>query len=168
MEIFHNFGVELPLFIAQIINFAIIFYVLKRFLYKPILQMLKNRENTIKTGLTQAEEARVLLEQASEKEKAILKKAQGEAKSIVADARKESEEMVAKTEEKTRQQVEKMLSEAREQISSETKEAEKRLTKNISELAISYLKKSIEELFTEEDQEAVLDRTIKTIRKKVD
>ena len=57
MEILKTFGVD-PIFLgAQIVNFLIIFYLLKRFLYKPVLGCLKTgRQNQ---GLKQAEEARI-------------------------------------------------------------------------------------------------------------
>ena len=56
MEIIKNFGIDPLLLIAQIVNFLIIFYILKRFALKPILDILKKRENTIKEGLREAEE----------------------------------------------------------------------------------------------------------------
>jgi F-type H+-transporting ATPase subunit b len=168
MEIFKNFGVEPMLFIAQIVNFLIIFYVLKRFLYKPILSMLKNRESTIKAGLEQAEEARVLLDQASQKEKEILKKAQSEARVILSDAKKQSDEMLQASEQKTRLQADRLLKEAREQISFETKEAEGRMTANISNIAIHFLEKSLSEVFSKNEQDLIMSHALKNIKKKAD
>ena len=168
MELLNNFGVEPVLLGAQIINFLIIFYILKRFMLKPVLEMLRNREQTIKKGLAQAEEARVLLEEASEKERTILKKAQSEAKDMLNDAKKESSDIIAKAEERTRQQTEKMIAEAKTQIADETREAEKRLTQHISRLAIEYLQKSAEQLFTDKEQTAVMGRAVKSLKQKVD
>ena len=48
MEILNNFGFQPTLFIAQIVNFLILAYVFKRFLYKPILKTLKDRQKTMK------------------------------------------------------------------------------------------------------------------------
>lgn len=166
MEILGNFGINPILLVAQIVNFLLIFYLVKRFALKPILQLLKNREKTIKDGLQQAEEARVMLEKASEKEQAILKKAQSEAKSLLADAKREREEMLAQSEERTRVQAEKMLAEAREQINRETQEVEKRLSAHVSALAVQMLQKSVTELFTEKDQKNVLDNALKKLGKR--
>ena len=166
MEILGNFGINWFLLSAQIVNFLLIFYLVKRFALKPILELLKKRENTIKEGLQQAEEARVLLEQASEKERDLLKKAQTEAKALLADAKREREEMLAESEERTRKQAEKMLAEARDQITLETQAAEKRLSAHVSELASLMLQKSVTELFTEKDQKNVLDNALKKLEKK--
>ncbi len=54
MEALKNFGVNWPFFIAQLVNFAILFFLLKRFLYKPILDMLEKRRVEIEEGLAHA------------------------------------------------------------------------------------------------------------------
>ena len=41
--------------ILQMINFGILYYLLKRFLAKPLSSMLKNRANTIQHNLENAE-----------------------------------------------------------------------------------------------------------------
>ena len=61
MELLNEFGFNPPLFIAQIINFLILSFFFKLLLYKPILKMIKDRQNTIGKGLTDAENARVAL-----------------------------------------------------------------------------------------------------------
>ncbi len=166
MEIFESFGINWILLVAQIVNFLVIFYLVKRFALKPILKLLKDRENTIKEGLRQAEESQRLLEQANEKERTILKKAQSEAKILLADAKREREEMLAKSEERTRVQTETMLKEAREQINAETRDAEKRLSAHVSKLAVELLEKSATELFSDKEQSSVIETAVKKLGKR--
>lgn len=164
MEVLQQFGVDWFLLGAQIINFLIVFIILKKFLYKPILTTLKNREATIKKGLEEAKEARLLLEQAEEKEKKLLQKAQAESKKLIDEARNEREAMITKAENDTRIKTEKMLQDAKEQISEEVKQAEKRLSANITTLAVHVLEKSVADLFSEEEQETVMKRAIKKLK----
>ena len=166
MEILGMFGINPVLLAAQIVNFLIVFYILKRFALKPILAMLKNRERTIKEGLEQAEEARKLLEETTEKEKAVLRKAQLEAKALLDEAKKHSEDILSESESKTKLQADKILQEAREQISFESKEAEKRLASHITALAVEVIQKSSAELFTQKDQASVLENAVKSLKKK--
>lgn len=168
MEVLREFGVDWRLLLAQVINFLIIFYVLKRYAYKPILAMLKKREQIIKESLEQAEEARRLLEQSEQKEKEILHKAQAEAKKLLAEAQKERDLFLEESKEITQKQVERMLKEAREQIAFESKETEKRLSAHVNELAIHFLQKSISDLFNEQDQELIMKNALKKIREKAD
>jgi F-type H+-transporting ATPase subunit b len=165
MEMLGEFGINPVLLAAQIVNFLIIFYIVKRFALKPILEMLNKREKTIKDGLQQAEEARALLDKATEKERVLLRKAQTEAKELLADAKREREEMLAQNEERTRVQTEKMLQDAKMQIAAETKEAEKRLSAQVSALAVQFLQKSAEQLFTDKEQKLVLDNALKKLKK---
>ncbi|HVZ58802.1 MAG TPA: F0F1 ATP synthase subunit B [Patescibacteria group bacterium] len=166
MEVLGKFGINPILLLAQVVNFLIVFYIIKRYALKPILQLLKNRQDTIKKGLEQAEEAKKLLEETAEKEKAVLRKAQLEAKELIDDAKKHSTEVINQTESKAREQAEKILQEARDQISSETKEAERKLTAHISELAIMMIQKSSSELFNEKEQQQIMQKAVKSLKGK--
>lgn len=168
MEVLGKFGINWILLAAQTVNFLIVFYIVKKFALKPILTMLKNREKTIKDGLEQAEEARKLLQETSDKEREILRKAQTEAKQLLEDAKKHCEEVLSEAEVKTKEQTEKMLQEAKEQITLETKAAEKRLAGHISQLAVELLEKSTQELFTGKEQSLVINKALRTLKKKVD
>ena len=161
-----KFGIDPWLLGAQIVNFLIILYLLKRFAYKPIFLALKNREEKIRKGLEDAEESRQLLEKANAREQEILKKANNEARKLLSEARTRQEEIILKTEESSKKISEKMLKDAREQISFEMLEAEKRLSSHVSELAMHFLQKSIEELFNENEQEVIMRTALKGMKTK--
>ena len=165
MEILNNFGFEPILFIAQIVNFLIIFFVLKKYLYKPVLKLLDERKNKIVKGLKDAEESAKLLEQTLQKEEKILKDAQSKARELIEEAKKQNEQMLKNSEEETNKKINKMLKDAREQITYETGLAEKRLETNISKLAVAFLEKSVKGLFGEKEQEAIMKEAVKKLKK---
>ena len=72
MEFIKDLGFNPLLLGGQIVNFLIIYFLLKRFAYKPILGLLKKREEDIKTGIKNAEEGKLVLEKALLDEKRIL------------------------------------------------------------------------------------------------
>lgn len=166
MEIIQKFGIDPWLLGAQIVNFFIILYLLKRFAYKPILLALKTREEKIRKGLQDAEESRQLLEKATTREQEILKKANNEAKKLLAETRSQQDVLLRQAEESTKKVAEKMLKEAREQIAFELLQAEKRLSTHVSELAMHFLQKSIEELFSENEQEVIMRTALKNMKGK--
>lgn len=166
MEFIHEFGINPYLLVAQIINFLIIAYLLKRFAYKPVLELLEKRKKTIELGMQQAEQSQKLLEQASEKETALLKNAQISAKKLLEEAKKQNDLLLKQTEESAKKRTEQMLSDAKEHIAFETKQAEKRLEKHITELAIAFLEKAVAELFSKKDQKEVLEKAMKKIKEK--
>ncbi len=156
MEILNNFGVNPFLLVAQIVNFLIVFYILKRLLYKPFLSTLKKRENEIKEGLRQAEEGRKLLEETEIKEKEILKNAQKSADKIVNDAKRESLELAKKIEDSAKEQTERMLKEAKNKIDQDVLETEEKLTKEIGRIAVKVLEKVLPDILDEKQQEQII------------
>ena len=165
MEIIRNFGVNPILLAAQIVNFLIIFFILKKFLYKPVLELLKKRQTTIKDGLEQAEQARIKLEQVVIEEKNILRDAQLQAKKAIEDAREISIELTKQMSDNAKKQTEKILKDAKEQISRESLVAEKRLAVNTSKLAVSFLEKALAEFFSAKDQKEVVSSALAKIKK---
>ena len=164
MELLKNFGFDPVLLGAQVVNFLIIFYVLKRFLYKPVLEMLKKRQQEVKEGLKQAEEAKILLEQTQEKEKEILKKARLTAEQLVKDARLEAVETAVKIEENAKQQAFRLIEDAKRQLELEEKETEKKLATYVSRLAIELLTKSSKYLFSEKEQKEIMANALGKIK----
>ncbi len=164
MDVLHNFGVEWQLLVAQIINFLVIFYLLKRFLYKPIFSLLKKREESIKQGLSKADESKKALEEALVKEKKIIKDAQETARQIIQEAKEQAETVAKGVEEKAKKQADSMLESAKTQIERETRAAEKELEKHVSELSVKILKQSLGHVFTEKEQEEIVTKATKALK----
>lgn len=168
MEILHTFGIDWVLLVAQFINFGIILFILKKFLYKPVMSMLQARREEIQKGIHDAEKARVLLEEANEKEKKLLKNAQAEARKMLDETKKQAETLLRETKEETRRESERMIIDAKKRIEYETKQAEKRLTGHISELARMMLAKSLPDLIGEEEKTSVMKLAAKKLKERVD
>lgn len=165
MEILENFGFDPVMLVAQIVNFLIIFYLLKRFLYKPILDMLGKRKDIISESLKQAEETRITLEKTIEEEKKILLNAQNESKKIIEEAKLQAAQSAKEIEENAKTQTEKMLREAKQQIEYESKEIEKKISEKISVIAADMLTKSLEGIFNAKEQKQILEKSLKKIKK---
>lgn len=167
MELIEHFGIDPILIAAQIVNFLIIFYVLKRFLYKPLFKTFKKREALIKESIEKAEEARKALEQAQKEEKDVIRKAQVTAKQIIADAKEQSETLIKNAEEAAKKQSQQIIADAKETIERETKQAEQRLSQHVSKLAVDMLEKSLTNVFTEKEQSEIVSKAVKSLDKKV-
>lgn len=166
MELIKNFGIEPMLLGAQVVNFLVVLIILRKFLYKPVLDTLKKRKDKISEGLKIAEEASIRLEKVSQDEKIILKKAQNEGKKLIDDARSEALEMIRKADELTKVKTDRLLAEARNQIAHETKKAASKLEEKVSELAIDFIQKSVPSLFSKTDQQNVMKNVLSKLRNK--
>lgn len=167
MESVKQFGIQPVLLLAQIVNFMVLLYLLKRFLYKPILTMLKKREEKIKEGLEAAAKGEEMLVKAKAEEKDILHKASEEAEVLIDETKnraiKLEEGILAGAKEETEQ----MLSRARVQIREEEKLAESRLEKRVVHIATEVLENMLPNLLTKEDQEKILASSTKMLEKAV-
>lgn len=81
-QLIQAFGIDGKLIIIQILNFAVLAGLLSYFLYKPILNILAKREEGIKQGIKDAEDAAQAKASAQEEKQALLAHAQTEAQAI--------------------------------------------------------------------------------------
>jgi len=165
MEMLEEFGFNPTLFVAQIINFVIIFFVLKKILYKPVMDIISKRDKEIRQGLKDKEEAEILLEKAQEKEKEILQKAQKRAEQIINEAKIEATDIKNQSEENTKKDAERILAQARDTISQETKIAEEHLTNKIGSIAIGLLEKSLQGVFGKKEQDVIIKKAETELKK---
>lgn len=165
MEIIKNFGVDPLLLSAQIINFLIILFILKKFAFRPILEILRKRESIIKEGLSDAEEGRRILEDAKEKEKIILKNAGINAEKIINDAKFEALEAAREIQDKSKKDAENILKNAREQLEIDYKDAEKKLALKTGRTAVRFLENSLKNLFGNEKQKELMQIAINKMEK---
>ncbi|HXS15228.1 MAG TPA: F0F1 ATP synthase subunit B [Candidatus Saccharimonadales bacterium] len=163
-EILNNFGVNPVLLVAQIVNFLIILWVLKKFAYKPIFDILDARRRKIAEGVKNAEEANKALEKALGEEQRILKNAQSEAQVILSDAQKQAAEMLSEEESHAKVRVEKILKDARLEIDRQTQETEKKLSAYAGRLAVDLLEKSLTGMVDEKTQKEIIEKTAKKIK----
>lgn len=164
MEIIEEFGINPILLGAQVVNFLIIFYLLKRFLYKPVQEMLKNREHAIRDGLKKAEEQAVLLEKTKEEERQIIKKAKQNVESLLKETKEEARNIQKDSYEKAKTTTEKMIEEAKEQIQKESQLAQKSLVSYTARIAVSILEKSLSAILSEKDKNEITQKAIKKLQ----
>ena len=165
MEILQNFGFEPVYFAAQIVNFLILAFVFKRYLYKPILKTLADRKEKITQSLEDAEKARTALEEADAKREEILKKASTEGQKIIEDAKSGAEELKNEILTKSRADGEKMIKDAREQIDIEMQKAVTEVKGMAIDLSQKVLEKALSDLFTKDEKNKILKRNITTLSK---
>lgn len=91
-EAFSKLGIDVTSLIAQGINFGLLFLILWKFLYKPILKMLNTRTEKIETSLKQAEGINKEYEEIEKQKSKLIEKAKLEAAKIVDEAKLEAKE----------------------------------------------------------------------------
>ena len=157
-------GISLKEFIFYLINFLILMGVLTRFLYKPFLNMLAARKQSIKDALDNAEltnrRADEKMEQYSkriskveEESREIIRtakiKADAQARDIIEDARKEAGYIIAKAEKTIEKEKEKAMEDMKQEI---------------AVLAVMAAEKIVEREIQRAGQEAIVEEVIRQAR----
>jgi len=101
-KILNDFGVTGPLFIAQVINFIIVLFVLKKFAFGPIQAMLEQRKNRIAEGEEKLKRIETQLAESEERTTAAIEEANSTAKRLIGEAQ---ESAAALSEQKTQEAI---------------------------------------------------------------
>ena len=145
------------LYIWTIITFLLLFYVLAKFAWKPLLGMLEERENLIKTSLNNAETAR-------KESEAIITKARTDAQSILSDGKAAAEKIKDDTVAKAKEEANKIKEEAKLQIKAEKDKAISDIKKEVVDLSISVAEKLINKNISEQDNSSLIEESLKEIK----
>jgi F-type H+-transporting ATPase subunit b len=163
MEILHQFGFDIKLFIGQIVNFLILFFIFKRFLFKPIQAIIREREEKIKRGLEDSEKSRLLLEQSTHDGAEILKNTRIEAQNILENARKMSDSVKEDIVAQARAESEKMIAAAKAQAAVEMEKMQKSVKDMSVDLSQKILLNVLQSMFSEDEKAKILKKAVAQI-----
>ena len=147
------------------IIFSIVLFLLGKFAWKPILAMLKEREETIENSLQQAENARqeMLKLQASNEE--LLREAKNEKDQILKEARKIKDSIIDEAKGKASEEANRILEQAKININNEKMAVVTELKNQIASLSIEIAEKLLkEELKKDDTQKAYIEKLIADIK----
>ncbi|MGB1971401.1 MAG: F0F1 ATP synthase subunit B [Flavobacteriaceae bacterium] len=155
---------SLGLFFWQTLLFVGLLLLLAKYAWKPILEAVEERENTIKNSLEAAEKAKADMEAVQADNKRILKQARAERDALLAEAKKASTQMIndAKTTAKT--EADKIAAAAQEAIRQEKNAAVNDLKNQVASLSVEIAQKVLKgELADQEKQEKLVEQLVNDI-----
>ncbi len=151
-------GINLGFFIAQLVNFGIIFLLLAKLVWPRVLKMLDERSERIAKGLEDAraaEEARANAERERDK---LLAQARAEAQKVLEEARQRGEEQLKQMLREAQAEAEKVREQARAQAEEERNRILAEARDDIVALALAAAERLVGETLDEKRQKAVLKR----------
>ena len=164
MEALHNLGISLGYLIVQIVNFGVMFWVLKKFAFPPIMNMLEERRQIIAKGLEDARiaaEARANAEKEAEK---ILAEARSKASQIVREASERAEAVAREIKAEAEAEAARIREEAVEAAQAERERILRELRSQVAVLAIAAAQKLIGAALDEQRQHALLNEFFSGIK----
>jgi F-type H+-transporting ATPase subunit b len=164
MELLDKLGVDWKILIAQIVNFVILLAVLYRFLYRPVLKMMKERSVKIEKGVKQAEKMGEEVEKMKRDYEIEILKGRKEAGTIIETAKKEGEKMRNEMVEEAERKIEKSLKKAKETIRDEKNKMMVEIKSEVGEMVILATEKVIGEKLNKETDKKLVEATIEKIK----
>jgi F-type H+-transporting ATPase subunit b len=129
-------GLDPLLLLWQALAFGLLVFLLYRFAYKPVLNMLDQRTERIRESIAQAEQIKQELASAQRRGEEEMQRARRESQEMIQNARAASDRTIAAAQEEAQRQREKMLEEARAQIVNETDRAKSELRREVGRLTV--------------------------------
>ena len=147
---------DVGLLFWTVLSFAILFFVLKKFAWKPIVGTVNDREQSIKQALESAEKAKIEMQNLHADNERILKEARLERETMLKEARELKAKIVADAKDEAQEQANKMVEQARVAIESEKKSAMAELKNHVAGLSVDIAEKMIREQLSNKEKQLQL------------
>ncbi len=146
------------------VSFSIILFLLQKFAWKPILNMIKEREESIENALAAAEKAKEEMKALQSSNERILAEARVERDAMLKDARDIKDKMIADAKGIASKESERLLQSARENIQNEKMAAISELKNQVAVLSIEIAEKILKsELSSDEKQKSLVKNLLQDV-----
>jgi F-type H+-transporting ATPase subunit b len=150
--VIQRFGVEPAFLVMQIISFITLAWVLYRFMIKPVVATVDERNRQIESGLKYAEEMKAKLEAIQQESAASAKKAQAEASRIIDEARKSAKEFLEKQTQESAAKANNILVRAQQVIELEKKKMLAEARTEIARLVVETTRRVLSKDLSDSDR----------------
>lgn len=147
----------------SLIMFIILFLLLRRYAFGPLMGIMEKRAQQIEDDLKQAEQNRAEAEQLLKEQRAELEQAKKDAQQILENARATSEKQAEEIIQAAREEVEQLKSVAQKEIEREREKAVEALRREMGTLSVLLAAKVIEKELDPEQQQQLIDQYLKEV-----
>ena len=160
-------GLVLPeygLLFWMVLTFGIVLFILKKFAWKPILNSLRSREQTIEEALQSADKVKLEMVKLKSDNEKILTEARQERDQLMREARVIKERIIADAQEQAQVEAKKIIESARQAIENEKKGAVNEIKSQIANLSVLIAEKIIKEKLNDSKQTDLIENLLKDIK----
>ena len=134
---------EFGLFFWTLLAFLTVFFILRKFAWKPILNMLGEREKGIADSIATAERVRAEMSQLKSENEILLAQAREERTQMLREARDAKDRIIGEAKEQAKVEANFIITEAQQQIQQQKMAALTEVKNEIGNLAVSVAEKII-------------------------
>ncbi len=156
-EMFTKLGIDWRVFIAQLINFLILFLILRAFAWKPISAALEARREKIAKGINNAKDAEDRLLSIEKEKNDVLAEARKEAHKIIDDAKQKASVLKDEKLRMAKTEIDKQVTEAKEMLVGERQATYTALKNDLADLITKATGRIVKDLDTEAHKKLIDD-----------
>lgn len=164
-QIITDFGVKPVLLAAQVINFLVLFLILKKFLYPPVLKVLEQRRQIVTESLNNADKIEQRLQKLEDESTEKLAVVSKDAQKILEMASKTADEIIAKAHHKAQADIEKMLEKGQQTLLQEREKMKQEMREELMQLVVLGIERTAGKVLEEADHKQILERQIAELKK---
>ncbi len=162
-QIFETFGVSWQKFGAQTVLFLIVYLVLKKFAFGPVVAMFEERRRRIEEGQLNAEKIKKQLAESEVRCQEILRKANADAQRIIEEGRMSSEAHSQKSTQQAIKDAESIITRAHETVVLDRAKMVAEVKQEMIHLVVDTTAKVAGRILTKEDQDRLAAETSKQV-----
>ncbi len=152
------FSIDPGLSIWTWVIFGLLFIILRKYAWTPMMNSIKARERLVADTIDNARKTREELEKIAEAQKAMIREAQNEASKIIQEGRKNAESTAQLVIDRARKEAQAALDDAKAKIATEKENALKQIKNQTIELVINTSEKLIEESLNDETHRKIVEK----------
>ncbi|MFZ6050657.1 F0F1 ATP synthase subunit B [Halocola ammonii] len=138
------------------IAFLVVLLILAKTAWKPILKMLRDREDSIENALQEAEKARQEMSNLRSDNEKLLQEAREERDNILKEAREVKENIISEAKKKAGEEGDRLMANAKDEIENQKRAALQELKSQVASLSIEIAEKVIREHLSDETRQKEL------------
>ena len=151
------------LFIWTIVTFLVLLALLSKFAWRPLLKALESRQAAIKKSLDDAQLARQELERLQQESAQIIRQARLDGEAVIAQSRSDADRLRSELTQKAREEANTIIRRAEQQIQLETRQALQHIRHEAVDLSVMIASKLLERNVSKEDDQRLIEETLKQI-----
>ena len=156
-------GVNWKLFVAQLLNFGVVLFVMWKWVYTPLLKIIDSRTAKIDKGLKDAEAAAAAKSGAEKASEEAIVAARKEAQRILEESQKAADAQRAEMKSKTQAELAALVQQGKDTLAAEKEKMVREARAEIAELAVMAAGKALGEELSAAQRKSLLDAAAKHV-----
>jgi F-type H+-transporting ATPase subunit b len=151
----------------ELITFAILLFLLYRYVYPPIRDQIQRRQSQIEEAIDEAQRTRSEARELLAEYRRQIEEARGEARRILDEARKQGEAQRERTKQEARKEGERIIQRAREEIERERDSALRQVRSEVADMVIEASERVIGRELDRDGHERLISEALDSLESEV-